>query len=145
MTTPAVIVALIAFVVIVALYAMDRFPNPEELMHIKGVVWRRYVPNDNNVAVQDADRAIGYTERIVDRQINKARGILPFNSIVIAVFSFERTRLPSELHIWNLNINGLIIFVMALLAVSSIFCLLLMLVNWPTRSALQSFGTEFYN
>ena len=83
-----------------------------------------------------------YGEPIIDRQINKARGILPFNSIVIAAFSFERTRLPNLLRILNVDINIMLLLTMALLAASSILCLLLMLVRFGPVADYESYSAE---
>jgi hypothetical protein len=33
----------------------------------------------------NAESALSYMERVIDRQINKARGILPFNSIIMTI------------------------------------------------------------
>jgi hypothetical protein len=38
---------------------------------------------------EEADKALSYLERVVDRIINKARGILPFNSLVMAIVTFQ--------------------------------------------------------
>jgi hypothetical protein len=82
----------IAIAVVVALWAhaMTRqFPAPAHLHVINNAIWKRYTRSDlptGPIPVDSqperADGVIAYVERIVDRQINKARGILPFNSII---------------------------------------------------------------
>jgi hypothetical protein len=57
-------------------------PFGEDLREISDAMFDRY-PNDRK------SDAVAYTDRVVDRQINKARGILPFNSILIAILALE--------------------------------------------------------
>jgi hypothetical protein len=42
----------------------------------------------NRSGKSDPPSALAYMERVIDRQINKARGILPFNSIIMTINSF---------------------------------------------------------
>lgn len=91
--------------------------------------------------VQNKDRAIAYLERIVDRIINKARGILPFNSIMIALlgasgplFHLQGTLYKSVLGIAFLS-----------LIVSSLLALRLFVVHWADISSFRSFNVEFEN
>jgi hypothetical protein len=130
--------------------ALLKFPGDTQLDEIIGGLWKRSLNEDfPNPAVMDekkraeADRIIGYGERVVDRVINKARGILPFNSIVIAAFSFERTRLGANpLRLLNVNIDAMILLSMALLAASSILCLWLMLVRFGSITDYASYANE---
>jgi hypothetical protein len=61
--------------------ALWMIPGTTQLEAIKKGLWKRGVGKDfPDYAVgdrQDADRVISYVEKIIDRQINKARGILP--------------------------------------------------------------------
>ncbi|SRR5258708_1903070 len=147
-----IVIVLIGFLtLVVALIAISRFPRDTELVLIRNVLWNRYLNQpfptyDPTTASsrQEVDRLIGYLERVVDRQINKARGILPFNSIIIAAFSFERTHLPPALTISHLDINALLLATMALLVISSALCLILFLVRWGT-SADYEFEAEVRN
>jgi hypothetical protein len=61
---------------------------------------------------------------------------------VIAAFSFERTRLPNLLRILNVDINIMLLLTMALLAASSILCLLLMLVRFGPVADYESYSAE---
>jgi hypothetical protein len=84
------------------------------------------------VPMQDADRAIAYIDRVMDRQINKARGILPFNSILLAILSFGSVHLGDAK--W---------LVAGLLVVSSLFCFLMFPVQWAKGSEpYSSFSKE---
>lgn len=97
-------------------------------------------PNDRT----GGDRLISYAERIIDRQINKARGILPFNSIVIAAFGFERGEIDEGLTVLNnVDVRFMLVLAMALLALSSLLCLGLMLVRLARLLAMRSFLPRF--
>lgn len=45
-------------------------------------------------AAGEGDRAIVYVERVLDRQINKLRGVLSFDALLMAFLSVERGRVP---------------------------------------------------
>jgi hypothetical protein len=150
MSTIVVIAAISILLLLVILFRLGRFPGTTELNAIKNALWRRYLHGNfdpgRNEDRQNADRLITYAERVVDRQINKARGILPFNSIIIAVFSFERTKFPSpEFPTGQINLTVLLYFAIALLAASSILCLMLFLVHWGRSYDYRTFATEFAN
>jgi hypothetical protein len=63
------------------------------------VWWVRYAREKKLDDEEIADRLISYLDRLVDRHINKARGILPFNSILLAVFTFEANRFRSPVSV----------------------------------------------
>jgi hypothetical protein len=132
-----------------ALLATRTFPGPTKLSNIKRTFWHRYLLKDfpkydPDKDRQHADRLITYIERVIDRQINKARGILPFNSIIIAVFSLATGRLPAnELVIWHVDMVVMLLFAIAGLAVSSVLCLILFLFYWWNSEDPKSFDVEF--
>jgi len=142
----------IAIAVVVALWAhaMTRqFPAPTQLRAINNAIWKRYtrvdlptgpIPADNQP--ERADSVIAYVERIVDRQINKARGILPFNSIIIAALSFEKARSAQSPVAGGINLGWLLLFVTLGLAISSALCLRMFFVRW-TSTDYGYFHLEF--
>jgi hypothetical protein len=136
-----------------SLIATLRFPGFVAINQLRDDLWRRYLdkvypdylatdPNDRT----GADRLISYAERIIDRQINKARGILPFNSIVIAAFGFERGEIAEGLTVLNnVDVRFMLILAMALLALSSLLCLGLMLVRFGPLASYAVFSTEIHS
>ena len=127
-----------------------RFPGVVATNTLRDNLWRRYldkaypnyVANDPNDRT-GADRLVSYAERIIDRQINKARGILPFNSIVIAAFGFERGQIDQSLTVLNnVDVRFMLVLAMALLALSSLLCLVLMLVRYGPLASYAVFAAE---
>ena len=116
------------------------FKDAQALAEYQTSIWTRGVPDEQDPTFKaSADRAVAYTDRQVDRQINKARGILPFNSIIMTVLSFERSRmhLPtlSTTEFWDALIlywlpTSAFIAVLVILGTSSWLCLNLFLVHW---------------
>lgn len=109
-------------------------PFGADLLKISEAMFSRYV-----TAARESD-ALAYTDRVVDRQINKARGILPFNSIFIAALSLEnRSGVdPATLHI----LEYLAYPIIAGLFVSSILLLELFWVHWGKESEYKDFKEE---
>jgi hypothetical protein len=74
-------------------------PFGAALAQFRDHIWNRYTgavyPAKGNATVGDLDRGQAYMERIVDRQINKARGVLPFNSILLTLNSLNIADLSS--------------------------------------------------
>jgi hypothetical protein len=109
---------------------------------IAAALWGRYHLG-TAFDVGNADRLITYVERIVDRQINKARGILPFNSIIIGVLSFERYRLDTQHGTYaGFDLVILLLFTMLCLGISSYLCLWLFLVRWGKDENYGAFDME---
>ena len=102
---------------------------------------------NQNAAVNrgDAERVVAYADRVIDRQINKTRGILPFNSIIMAALAIERARLPlpatPDPEAW-LPIGAFFLIMLALV-VSSLLCLNLFLVHRGPSTDYASFKDEF--
>jgi hypothetical protein len=146
-TTLATSIA-IGAAIIWSVIATVRFPGSMGLL--RDTLWMRYLnkvyPNYLATDANDrtgADRLISYAERIIDRQINKARGILPFNSIVIAAFGFERGQVDKSLTVLNnVDVRFMLVIAMALLALSSLLCLLLMLVRFGPIASYAGFAAE---
>lgn len=72
------------------------------------------------VSDQTGDKALLYAERIIDRIINKARGILPFNSFIMAVIALELRSIS------NAKASLLLLLSMLLLSISSFVLLVSM-------------------
>jgi hypothetical protein len=145
MCTVAVIFAISAVSVAIGIYAVSKL-RTAQLVAISQALQDRYFRRDANNAVDrthpgDLEPMITYLDRVVDRQINKARGILPFNSVIIAVFSIERSRLTAPQVAWHIDLIAMLWFVIALLAISSFLCLSLFLVRWG-EPANYGFDTE---
>lgn len=49
-----------------------------------------------NMDESEGDRAMSYVERVIDRQINKIRGVLSFDAIVLALVSLELRRINAD-------------------------------------------------
>lgn len=91
-------------------------------------------------AIFDGHNAVSYSDRIVDRQINKARGILPFNSILIATISLEsKNGFDTVSALLLTKLHGVII---AGLFISSILLLELFWVHWGKTEDYSSFRNE---
>lgn len=86
-----------------------RLPIGKELRRFKTSIWNKYHFDDqrSDQLIQNKDRAIAYVERIIDREINKARGILPFNSILLVMVNFSHEYLKN-FHSTNLCTEFLI-------------------------------------
>jgi hypothetical protein len=131
-----IIVVLLLFSVIAPLVIVRvraRASRKHLIKEFRNVLWERYARekklNDEDIA----DRLISYLDRLVDRHINKARGILPFNSILLAVFTFEANRFASARPYLLSPITGLL--------VSSALCLSMFLVYWQ-RDVYTSWSSE---
>jgi hypothetical protein len=150
MCTGVMILAISLGVILWSYVMIKRFPDTTEMGKIKNGIWQRYTKDDFPSTApgvknqkDGADAAISYAERVIDRQINKARGILPFNSIVIAAFGLERTKLQAGHEVlFNVNITSLLLFAMFGLAVSSVLCLALFFVRWAKSETYGFFHYE---
>jgi hypothetical protein len=89
--------------------------------------------------VQNKDRAIIYNERIIDRIINKARGILPFNSILIALLAGTNSYFNLAGQVYKFMVAGAIIC----LLFSSLAALKLFAVQWGHAAEYGDFRKEF--
>jgi hypothetical protein len=115
----------------------------------RDTLWRRHTGEDFQNLTVDQERAvvnsrpridnkIGETlisimGRITDRQINKARGILPFNSVLLAILAYEKDHLNQT--------NSLVLI--ALLSLSSLCCLFMFPVKWTRSDPSTSISKEF--
>lgn len=86
------------------------------------------------------DRALAYVDRVVDRTINKCRGVLPFNSLLLTltVFLVSVQKKPSILLVeasTYLSLGGVLI--------SSLIALLLFQVRWGHLQEYKSYAGEF--
>ena len=122
---------------------VKKLPDDGSATAFKKNLWKKYfnldysnlpdlstAPNDR---WQQSDRLLTYLERVVDRTINKARGVLPFNSLIMALMSIEKNRLHVVFSITNLWDSWTIVYFYAVLiglAISSYKCLELFLVRF---------------
>jgi hypothetical protein len=124
--------------------------------NFKNSLWTRAVPvalaETDPAFPTSADRAIAYADRLVDRQINKVRGILPFNSIIMTILSLERYRLPTSILAGSQQWADLVrywlptsafLFTLLMLGVSSFFCFELFRVRWNKDPGYAKFRNEF--
>lgn len=92
---------------------------------------------------QSQDRALAYMDRRIDRQLNKCRGILSFNAILLAsvkLASDSVGRQPSPFR--TLALVGLVACAASLLF-SSLFLLNVLFVHWGEDTEYAVFGKEF--
>ncbi|UMY18500.1 hypothetical protein MMB17_03945 [Methylobacterium organophilum] len=99
-------------------------------------MWKRYTGKsfpDEGDGTQ-AGAALLYLDRIVDRLINKARGILPFNSILIVIANLERA-LDAHKELINASLVSLV--------VSTVLLINLFWVHWGDVDHYASAAREF--
>jgi hypothetical protein len=128
-------------------FVCRRFDLPigEQLSKFRDIIWDRYNEHsiENNI-IPNKDRAIAYGERIIDRQINKARGILPFNSILLVLVGPAR----NGILIWEgTEISGLLLKILWAgtifdLMISSILLLEIFTVFWGSISIYEDWKNE---
>jgi hypothetical protein len=118
-------------------------PDEAKIKQFTSYVWDRYKSTD----VASGERAIGYIYRDVDRQINKARGVLTFDALFLAVVRGyylgpdEATLKAAAGDFW-----GTLFFYdpMCFLVVAILICLYLFLVRWGgDMSEYSVFESEF--
>lgn len=118
-------------------------PIGEKLLCFKNIIWNRYNVGPD---VQNKDRAIAYAERIIDRQINKARGILPFNSILLVIIGPARNGIAQ----WSATATATSYFLMKTLwivtiidlSLSSILLLEIFTVFWGSIDVYKEWEEE---
>ena len=151
--TPA-IVLITVFTIEFGIRKTRRFRDPEQLKNYRESLLDRGTVDGAKKGeatfVQSGDRLVAYADRIIDRQINKARGILPFNSIIMTVLSIERSRLqvPNDVQTWISIVpywlpTGVFFVILIALGISSGFCLMLFLVHWGPNDGYATFQDEF--
>jgi len=133
-----------------------QFPYGGDLAEFRDKVWLRYTSlqwssnQSNNVCRSGQDRAVAHLDRVVDRLINKARGLLTFNSVLMAVIAFENLggyKLASDE--WVKKLHLLQTSILSGLIISSILCLELLWVRWgkvnrtTNTNIYERFADEF--
>jgi len=134
-------------------------PDDERLTATRDALWLRSIgvpfplwPANESGGEQpkpaEAERLVAYVDRALDRQINKARGILPFNSLIMALMAIEKTRIPAAIQ-WNDSLSDValfaIFFAIVGLAASSFLCLELFWVHWGRAEIYGAFAKEYEN
>ena len=135
--------------------ASAKGPSPTDVEQIRQRLWLRYNPESTAPAGAETgpaplrgnggeDRALVYVERVMDRQINKLRGVLSFDALIIAFLSVERTRLPPAQDGADYAAACLFLMtgVLGLLVASSVMCLDLLRVRWSPPSNFDDFARE---
>jgi len=136
-------------------WCTEDIPDDEKLKSFLDNLWKRTTGNSfpgenastfNSKTAEEAERVLTYAHRVLDRQINKTIGILPFNSVVIATLAIESNRLTSGMAL-DRPIHNLLVVCMYLvivgLLISSWLCLTLLSVNWGKVESYQKYATEF--
>ncbi len=100
---------------------------------------------------QVEDRAVVYVERVIDRLINKARGILPFNSVMLALLAVtirQQNLDPNASvpvvtgYLEDVTIYWVVLVTIFTLIFSSLILLVLFLVRWGTIENYATFKSE---
>jgi len=86
------------------------------------------------------DAAVAYVDRIVDRQLTKARGILSFDGLILAFLGLI-ARDNTKLDIAKAHMVP-VLLLMGLLAGSSAICLFLFRARWGYVADLRTFSRE---
>jgi hypothetical protein len=148
----AVAVAIVLFVSWFGYTRTTRFYKEQDTTEYIRNLWARYVdPKDERDPPDEAserkiqepaDRLIAYADRALDRQINKAIGILTFNSITGATFTVAFTEIAKR----PVGDYVLPLFVLAFggLVLSSCICLWrIFLVEYEGSGGHNSFRKDF--
>lgn len=135
------------------------FKDANRLANFQNAIWERGTPKSKHTPQDErdpafmacADRVVAYADRLVDRQINKARGILPFNSLIMTIFSFERSHISVSLPKESWSYDSLFLYwmptsafiiILLILGTSSWLCLDLFFVHWRKENQYQTFRQE---
>jgi hypothetical protein len=108
---------------------------------------REVARQSSNQDAAEKDRALTYLERIVDRIINKGRGILPFNSILFTLLGLQVSVFHIE-HYFQEGFSAVLFKLVAAIALmslvlSSILLLYLFGVYWAEPTEFETFDKEF--
>jgi len=146
------IVVVIAFVIWRIVRSVSGSFSIGDTHKFRDDLWNRYLTKqfaqyDSGTDIQNADRLLTYTERIIDRQINKTRGILPFNSLIMAFLALQRFNLAAALTqapgSMPLDVAYfLLLIALTVLFASSLFCLYLFLFHWGSSGEYGTFEAE---
>jgi len=113
--------------------------SPSEQLHIRRAILHRFEPKKaEGVKGDDGEKAVNYIHREIDRQINKVRGILTFDGILLAVVRLPVD--PKACNWWCHQSTELATFALLL---SIILSLYLFLVRWGGVSTYDTFYNEF--
>ena len=86
------------------------------------------------------DAAVAYVDRIIDRQLTKARGILAFDGLMLAFLGLI-ARNSAPLDVVSLH-PAPVLLLLGLLAASSVICLMLFRARWGYVADLRTFSRE---
>jgi hypothetical protein len=174
MCTWVAIGVVVLLVLIVGAWRSRRIPKRTQVDALVATLGKRYLGEDwsekfapaTSEQMQKADHLIGYADRILERQVAKAQGLLPFNAIILAVMSFERGRLPDTLGLptippgflggsldfvaralervspCEIRLFYLLVVTMIALALSSLLCLKVLSNRWRPIRDYESFHQD---
>jgi hypothetical protein len=146
-----------AIILLIGLVFQLKFvPSKKNIEEIKEVMWERHVgakfplliasgTTGSSPSKKEANDLLSYLERVIDRQINKARGILPFNSIILALITFGRDwsmYQASDPICWHRLALGALCVAPFGLVISSFLCLWIFLVRWAEKNEYAQFDKE---
>jgi len=126
------------------IWAMTWFPDiPGGTEGHHEALTARYEKSDDG-AIDDhpsyGDAAVAYVDRIVDRQLTKARGILSFDGLILAFLGLI-ARNTAKLDIATAHMVP-VLLLMGLLAGSSAICLFLFRARWGYVANFTTFSRE---
>ena len=174
MCTWVVIGVVVLLVLIAGARRARKIPGRVGIETITGMLGKRYLGENWSDSftpttpeqIQGADHLMAYADRILERQIGKAQGLLPFNAILLGVLGFERSRMPDTLRLpsaatdfltarlgslshslpWlgtcEISLFCLLVLTMVGLAVSSLLCLSLFSARWHPVPEYASFHND---
>jgi hypothetical protein len=95
-------------------------------------------------APADQDRAVAYIDRVIDRQLNKCRGVLTFNGLLLASVKLLLDNVLKEpSSCWQTTGLVSLCACAAGLMLSSLVLLNLLFVHWRIGGTYKTFGSEF--
>ena len=134
----------VGVLIVATIGAMTWFPDiPRGTEGHHEALTSRFEKSDDD-AIDDhpsyGDAAVAYVDRIVDRQLTKARGILAFDGLILAFLGMI-ARASTELDIATAHMVPALLL-MGLLAGSSAICLFLFRARWGYVADFRTFSRE---
>jgi hypothetical protein len=130
-------------------------PSKGKIKNIRNEIWRRHTGDDFPQSLRDPQQNAGapfqcysvldYFHKVVDRQLNKARGILSSNSLIIAGLGLSIKDCKQCLILFDGHYSIFIYVTAACLLVSTSLCLILFVVVFDDEDIYSSFAAEIQN
>jgi hypothetical protein len=121
--------------------------NRNKRLYILGAPWSTQYIREYEIAAQtrftragtpDWEKACDYAIRIIDRQINKARGVLTYNGLLFTALTFAGSRLAQESKSTTLPLLGASLALLACIPLLS-----LMVVRWASVDEFANAQADF--